>query len=312
MLCVVEFVIESKDDEILTTKDFAKEVKKHLHDDYDAVIAITSAWEGAGKSTCGIQIGKHIDKNFDFHKNILYSPTVPAMRKLVQELPKYSVVDADEAIRVLYKLKWGDTLTIFLNQLYSICRQENLATILPMPRIQDFVEFFRNHKIKFWIHVLERGTAVIMLKDDNPFAPDPWHIKENYKIYTKYKPTKKTIFYTIDEKFGAFKKSTNFIGGLEFDDLNDEEKFIYRNMKRVHSYDDISIEAKIDKIKLFESVNEVLGSENRFVKDFRGKKIADLDKIMIHFSIGRSMAMQIKKMAEEKLQASITDFKKPN
>lgn len=298
-------------DEILSIKQFSKEIQIHLREDYDCVIAITGIFEGIGKSSLGVKLGKGIDPHFSITKNILYSPTQKAMKDLIFGLPKYSVVDADEAIKILYKLKWADKMTIYMNQLYALCRQENLATILPMPRIQDFVEFFRNHKIKFWLFVIERGVAAVFFKDWNPFAPDPWYMKENFKIIQKYRLNKKTIFYSRDEKIAALKRCTNFVGILEFPDLTEEEKFEYKENKRQFSYADIDAESNtVDTVKIYEAVDEILRNPEKIIKEFRGKRIADLDKIMTKKRVGRSVAMQIKKEIEERMEKAVKEVVK--
>lgn len=299
-------------DDVITVDQFARMIRQHLRLDNDCVIAVTSTFEGMGKSTCAAQLGKAIDKKFGFERNVLFSPTVESMKHMVANLPKYSVIDADEAIRILYKMKWGEKITIFLNQLYAICRQENLATILPMPRIQDFVEFWRNHKIKFWVFIVERGVAVIFFKDWNPFAPDPWYIKENFQTVKKYRSAKKTIYYSTEEKLNALRRCTNFVGILRFDDLQDEDKIEYNEMKRKFSYADLDIEGadvNMNKIKAYESVDIVLANRPRFVRTVRRKQYIDLDRIMLELNVGRSFGMMIKKLCEDKLAEEVKQGK---
>jgi len=294
-----------EDQDIMTIKQFCNNVRQHLRDDFDCVIAITSSSEGEGKSTLAGQLGLGIDPKFDFRRNILYSPTVKAMKDLIFGLEKYSVIDPDEAIKILYKLKWGDKLTIFLNQLYALCRQENLATVLPMPRITDFVEFFRNHKIKFWLHIVERGTAVIFYKDWNPFAQDPWYMKENLAIIRKHRLHKKTVLYNLEEKIGALSKCQNFIGILKFEDLPEPHRTIYREMKRKYAYMDMDMDtnAGVESIHLFETAKEIIAERDTYIKEWHGKQVVDLERIMNKYNVGRQKASRIKKIVEDEVLA---------
>lgn len=176
--------------DFLTPHDVSKIFLRRVKKDKDAVIALTGD-EGEGKSTLALHI---IQETLRLHHKteeeiletindyVIYSPNKEEVKKRIIGLPKYMPVSADEAIKILYKLNWGTEIQKYLNMLYAICRKENKITILCMPRFIDFNEFFRNHRIKFWIHILERGRAVMFSKDWSPFSKDPWWLDENQKI----------------------------------------------------------------------------------------------------------------------------------
>ena len=296
------------DMEIITLNGLAKIISDHVRKDYDSVIAITSMFEGDGKSTLALQLGLAIDPNFKLERNVLFAPTVEQMKNLIFSLPKYSVINADEAIKILYKLNWADKLSIFLNQLYALCRKENLITILCMPRFRDFNEFFRNHKIKIWIHILERGRAVIFYKDWNMFARDPWWMDENMKkLEISKKKFKKVIDYNIDEKINIVAKTHNFVGILEFSDIPPELKTEYMRMRDLEKYNDIDMGEKqsLENMKLFATAGEIINKPEGFTKIYAGELIVDLDAIMNTYSVGRGRASRIKKIAEKALRAKI-------
>ena len=114
-------------------KTLARLIRKRLREDWDVVIAVTGQ-EGCGKSTLAIELGMAVDKNFDLEQNIIYIPDYKLIaKKITEELKKYSVLIIDEAIKTMYKRRWQARAQIFLNQLYSICRKQNIATILCMP-----------------------------------------------------------------------------------------------------------------------------------------------------------------------------------
>lgn len=195
-------------------------MRKRVRNDKDLVIGLCSCIEeGSGKSTLAIVLGLACDPNFSLRNNELYSPTEKEAKDKILNLPKYSVIVADEAIKILYKLRWATTLQIFLNTLYALARKENKITILCMPRFRDFNEFFRNHKIRIWIEILERGTAVVFAKDWSPFAKDPWWIDDNQKFIDRARKHRKYIEYSVAEKIEILSKSKNFVGILKWDKL---------------------------------------------------------------------------------------------
>lgn len=249
----------------MNVDQFGRIVRDLLRNDYDCVIAITSIYEGEGKSTLAKQLDMRIDPNFKLDKNVLFNPTVDQMKNLVLTMPKYSVIDADEAIKILYKLKWADKMQIFLNQLYALARSRNLATILCMPRYRDFGEFFRNHKIRFWIHIVERGTAIIMSKSWNAFSKDPWYLDENERLLEQYIIKRKIYNFNSQEKLKAFSKCKNVIGVLEFEDLPVPVQEEYKALRDKYKFDDIEFEGKTpERLKLEEVVQMVINNYQNY------------------------------------------------
>jgi hypothetical protein len=125
-----------------------------------------------------------------------------------------------------------------------------------MPRFTDLGEYFRNHRIMYWIHVLDRGVGVLMVKDWNPFTRDPWHLVENEKLLagSKYRKTK-IIDYDVGDKIRMLQKTTNFVSIVKFDDLakdikkiylEGKEKYGYENMDQVKSV--VGINGKIERL----------------------------------------------------------------
>ncbi len=165
-------VLEHKYDFNIEFIDLCKTIMKRVREDYDCVLAITGD-EGISKSTCANQIGFKTDKNYTLEKNVLYSPTKRLVEEAIKTLPRFSTVNGDEAIKILNKQLWHQPIQIFLNMFYRVCRQENKTSIMCMPRFSEFNEGFRNHRIKIWIHVLDRGIAVIFMQDPSALAKDP-------------------------------------------------------------------------------------------------------------------------------------------
>jgi predicted XRE-type DNA-binding protein len=233
--------IESKYDFNEGFKLCCKVCRKRVREDYDAVIGITGD-EGVGKSTCANQLGFGIDDNYTLEKNVLYSPNKENMKNAIQGLPRFSAINGDEAIKILYKLKWWSPLQLFMNTFYRLCREENKISIFPMPRFSDFNEGFRNHRIKIWIYVLDRGLGVAFEKDWSPFSKDPWWMDENQKMIDKYRLGKKMSSFTLEKKLQVLQKSRNFLDVITFPDLDPEKREMYKQFKQQHTYEGIEEE----------------------------------------------------------------------
>lgn len=218
-----------------------KVLRKRVREDYDAVIGITGD-EGVGKSTCANQIGFHVDDKYTLEKNIIYSPSKENMQNAIKNLPRFSAINGDEAIKILYKLNWWSPLQKFMNTFYRLCRQENKISIFPMPRFSEFNEGFRNHRIKIWIYLIDRGMGVAFEKDWSPFAKDPWWVDENQKMIDKYRMGKKMHEFTIERKLQVLQRSRNFLGVITFPDLDPEKRLAYKTLKQQWTYSGLNEE----------------------------------------------------------------------
>lgn len=233
--------IESKYDFNDGFKLCCKVLRKRVREDYDAVVGITGD-EGVSKSTLANQIGFGVDDKYNLEINVLYTPNKENMKAAIQNLPRFSAINGDEAIKILYKLRWWSPLQIFMNTFYRLCREENKISIFPMPRFSDFNEGFRNHRIMIWIYVLERGLGVAFEKDWSPFAKDPWWMDENQKMIDKYRLGKKMSEFTIERKLHVLQKSRNFLGVITFPDLEPDKRLLYKQLKQQHTYEGIDEE----------------------------------------------------------------------
>ncbi|MFW5895131.1 MAG: ATP-binding protein [archaeon] len=234
------------EDEI-SVKDLVNKFQKRVKADYDAVVAITGE-EGSGKSCLANNIiEEYLKRNCEtreelleeFQKYLIFSPNKEKVKKTIKNAPKYSIINADEAVKILYKQNWASPVQKFLNMLYAVARQENLVSILCMPRFMDFNEFFRNHRIKYWLYILDRGTAVFCAKDWNPFSDDPWLIKENNKYIKSLSKRKSMYEFTTEDKINTFQKLPIYVGIVRFDDMAPDLKKVYKKYKRKYSYEDM-------------------------------------------------------------------------
>lgn len=217
--------------------EFCQMARKRLKQDKDAVFCI-SGEEGIGKSTLAIEVAKGIDKDFKLETHELIKPTAEEMTKKITELPKGSAIICDESMRILYKQQWQNRKQKYLNKLFSLCRQEQKIVILCLPRFTDLNEYFRNWRVLVWIHVLDRGKAILFARDWSPFCKDIWWLDENQKLIERYRGHKRLIIFDTDDKVKVLAKSKNFMGVLDFPDLDEETKKQYLDMKSKVSYEE--------------------------------------------------------------------------
>jgi predicted XRE-type DNA-binding protein len=190
---------------------FTKELKKTLLDDWDMVLALTGVREGVGKSTLEILLGYLVDKDFDLEKNMSYLPTTKEIEEKFYALNQYQLLGIDEAIKILYKLKWMDRLQVAINEMYATERKQNKATALCIPRIRDLNEQFRNHKVNINIHIVARGYAIVFRRDDFNFASvDPWHLKETDKLLEKLRMNRKIMEIGLEERMSIYRKCPTY------------------------------------------------------------------------------------------------------
>ncbi len=216
---------------------FANILRKRAENDWDSVCAITGG-EGTGKSTLTIEIAMIADKNFSMDQSMLFQPKAKEVHEKLMNLPKYSAIIADEAIRILYKHDWQSSGQKYLNKVFALARKENQMVFLCIPRFHDLNEYFRNWRVKFWIHVYQRGKAVVLIADKNPFIKDPFHLKENLKML--YKSASGRM---IDESVivNVFKKMPNYHTHFDFPDMDDELKTKYVALKNKYAYEGLSL-----------------------------------------------------------------------
>ncbi len=236
-------------------RTFCRAAEKRVADDWDMVIAITGE-EGVGKSTLGVVLSQEMDDRFDWIRSVAYLPSHKEIEDKFFALKSKQVFLVDEAIKVLYKLKWADKLQIRINEMYATERWQNKITILCIPRFTDLNEMFRNHRVKIWIHVMERGHAVAFIKDEtNIFFSDPWHLKENATKILKYTKNKKSVMLASEEKITMFKRSINFWFDFYFPDLPEDQAEIYRrikaDMRKVGEIEDPKLVKLIEQRNIF-------------------------------------------------------------
>lgn len=247
-------------------KELAKFIRAKLRQDDDLVIVVDGR-EGKGKSTLAIMLGFEVNfEDFSLTSSVLYSPKVEEMKDKMQNSPRYATIVADESIKALYKHNWQKQT--YINMLFNVVRQENKCAILVLPRFTDLNEYFRNHRCYLYIHVFERGKAVVFAYDSMIGTSDPWRIKENYALIRKRLNNKLPDFVPYEKYASALMSCSNFLMMLEFPampkGMSDEykalkDKFKYEGLENEEGESvDTGIDGKINERKAKEaSIREV-------------------------------------------------------
>jgi len=221
-------------------------------DPYHNFVANGMVVHNSGKTTAAIQVGKQIDKkHFNIAQSMIYTTDHKEIQAKIED-PKISVLIIDEAIKNFYKLNFQDRKQKYLNQVWTLCRKENKITVLCIPRFRDLNEYFRNHRIKYWVHILTRGIAVVLIKDDSAFVQDPWYMDLNQKIWDTYRGNKKIAELTLKDKAKIYSRTKNYLCLIQFDDLAPDEKTEYLTIVGSKKYEGLDPQDKPKELSFIE------------------------------------------------------------
>ncbi len=104
-----------------------------------------SGFEGVGKSNLAMILSYLLDADFSLENNILYSPNEEELLTKIKTFKKGSVLNLDEAVKVLEKQNWSKQT--FIKQIFQVIRGKNLITLLLIPRLEDLNEYFSNWRV---------------------------------------------------------------------------------------------------------------------------------------------------------------------
>lgn len=214
-----------------------REIKAKLRLNWDRVIAVTG-YEGTGKSSLALYLAYLLSDEFDIDGHLSLIPDAEEIKRKFKSVSQYGVYVIDEAVKALHKQDWHNKLQQTLIKMYATERWQNKVTIVVMPRFSEFTENFRNHRIKLWFHVFARddkagrATACLYVKDDrDKDSPDPWHIKENYKLKTNLWKGQHIADISTDQVIRAEEKTKNFLLSFTYPRLPKEIEDKYTDLK---------------------------------------------------------------------------------
>lgn len=137
------------------TKKVYSRIQNYLKSDRDFVVLI-GGYEGAGKSTLAIHLGRIACPNFRINKDILY--TLDDLEQRLKTVPKYHTLILDEAVEIAFGRNAMKKEQKRIIQMFMQIRQKNICFIMLIPNIKDIDKYFREHRASRWIEVIKRGT----------------------------------------------------------------------------------------------------------------------------------------------------------
>lgn len=206
-------------EKVVTIDKIAAFLAGKSYNDFMANVGI-SGETGVGKSTLALWLALRMDKDFDIVKNVAY--TRNEIIEKAYKLPKRSVLIVDEAIGG-YRRRAMESIQKDLVEMINKIRYKNHVIIWNLPFFVDLDRDVRKH-FDLWIHIPERGKAVLFRKDRNPLAEDPWMPEKWVRRY-KAKPAK-----TLDEVYRILKEHPLYETTFRFPPLPQRWQYKYRIM----------------------------------------------------------------------------------
>jgi len=228
----------------------------------DAVIGICGR-EGLGKSSLGLILGYFFDKNFDLVDNILYSPKEEELDEKIKKMKKGSVLDLDEAVKMLEKQEWMKQT--FIKKLFQVIRSKGFITLLLIPRLEDLNEYFRNWRVFMKINVIYRGVAFVQMADTtNP--TDVWNTSYNQTVLAN--TLGNNTFETADRElvYRAISKFKGFIGFVNFPEVPKNIYKIYEGYKEAFSLQNLQKEERVKEKEPSAYTKEKTEKKNKMLK----------------------------------------------
>lgn len=210
----------------ITVDEFAEILKKRTQIKADAVLIIDGP-PGNGKTTLEIEIARRIDPLFTIRRNIIFDPNPKnIMEKITKELPPGSPVGLDEGMRAANARKAMTANNLFLGEYFSVNRKDFKIIMICVPSIQQIDTSLRNQRATFWVHVIERGVALVFKRSRAPADGEPWGIGEKgigiKNLLKKINTTERLIDLNTEEMINALSKHDNFAFVVRFPQMAPE------------------------------------------------------------------------------------------
>jgi len=205
--------------------------------------------EGVGKTACSYHLltrvmadETDIDRIFNLHRNIAYTASEVDLK--LKTVPIDTGLIIDEMGRIFYKRDGMTTVAKDGIKLFQQIRFRHLACFGNIPVLYDLDKDIRK-RIWLWVHVYERGSAMVFIKDMNVFNADPWHTAENQAIVARHYSGPRD---GQDALLSGYRETKNFIGEFKFPPMPPEVEL---------EYEKISFERKLVKDVAPEARNKI-------------------------------------------------------
>lgn len=229
---------------------------KRRENQKDNIIIVTGS-RGEGKSTLTGKILFQFE-DFDPFESLVYSKE--AMFKQVKKKNNY--VWGDESIINVAKGNVMSRSNKLLHELFTVSRSNYNIIFLCMPNIEDFDTKILQY-CSMWLHVAERGLAVVMLPNNKGiFGKKNWDLIEMKKIYEEFQKQNQKVHHA---PYWIF---SNFRAYIRFSKLTNQQEAIINEIK------DLRKNENLDKEMKENVVTEVKSLEN--YNRYSAKKLAEL------------------------------------
>lgn len=207
---------------IWTIKDIREVIEKSTSPEtkFDFPIAIEGN-RGLGKSTLGYKIlsGLKIEKPFNPKKDLVYTRD-DTLKHLASKIN--GAILSDEMINVAYRRDFYQEGQKDLLKAFDMYRDSRNVFIGCIPKFIDLDN--KIQKIfKLRLDVKRRGMAVVHMPLRTTFTNDPWDVKNNQKIESKW-----AISGTKNPRYSQL---TTCVGILYFGDLTENQRAEYDRIK---------------------------------------------------------------------------------
>jgi len=191
-------------------------VKAALHKNDEDYVLVVDGYEGAGKSTMAMQVGKFIDPTLNLSR-ICFTPD--EFRKAILGASKGQCIIFDEAFRGFGASSALSEVNKILKSLMIEMRQKNLFIIIVLPTFYLLEKYVALWRTKCLIHVHKSGGRRGYFKLYNKRKKQMMYLNPIGKKYYSYSHVK-TKFrgrfygkYVIDEQKYRKKKEKSFKDG---------------------------------------------------------------------------------------------------
>ncbi len=158
----------------------------------------------------------------------------------ITALPPKNAFVCDEAIRGMYKTDFITREGKEIVKVFAQIGMKNDLFFFCIPRFWDLIENIRNHRVKFWVHIVDRGYAVVFEREENIFSSDPWFRTENENILSyggrflkrRYFKKRKTVSLLDDprEIIERYSTAQNFLTWFKFPHVPNKIWDMYEKM----------------------------------------------------------------------------------
>lgn len=132
----------------------------------------------------------------------------------------------DEGINSLYRRAFFDQNQQKLIKMLNMYRDNWNFYMCCIPNFMNLDKDFRS-LVKFNVHIVQRGLAILHASRQGIYNEDPWDIKNNLKLEEKWNKRKQR-----DPKFKIpYHRLSTFVGYIIFNDITEKQREIYEKIK---------------------------------------------------------------------------------